>query len=665
MRTATNKQIRKSTEKAGSSFMDSSFKIFLLFFGLALLLFGNSISNRYSLDDELVTLNHVQVAKGIKAIPEIFSSRYVTEENKSNYGYRPIVKVTFAVEHELFGQNPHVGHFINILLYALCVTVLFRFLKRLFGEQSLALCFWVSLLFLFHPIHNEVVVSLKNRDSLLSFLFGMMAMNASIDAALLKKWIYYLKGILFIVLAMLSKTDVITFFFLIPFTLYFFETTSTRNVWILVGSLIGIYLIGKLTVGSVLADDINKRDFIFIENPLFFTKGFLPRITAGFSTWFFYLEKLLIPYPLLSYYGYNMVEIVEWNVRTVLGVLTAGGVLMFLVLKWKKKDPLYYGLVFFCVSISMFLNIVKPAVGIVAERFVFLPSIGFCVIAVALLARLVKYDLFKQTGLFSSQKFSTSMIVLFVLFSVQGLARNKDWATHLTLYETDSGKAPNSAKLHALAGAALVKGVMDNDKDIKNKTEAISKSVYHYQQALMIYPDYVSSLNNLGMVYQSYLKKHAEAAELFKKATALDSVYTEAYSNLGSASLSLKDSTNAEINFKKAINLNPDFIKPYASLTNILIRRKKFDEGIKLNEAALAKTGHGSLYVNLGKLYINKGDSATGIIHFEKASELDPMNSVLSQYLYTYFLKRKQDEKAALYRLRYENSVISSRRQNR
>ncbi|PID92809.1 MAG: hypothetical protein CSA94_02725, partial [Bacteroidetes bacterium] len=76
-------------------------------FLLAFMLYGNTILNDYSLDDNYVTKGNPKVAKGIKGIPEILSSHYAELYNDDgqmmSFGYRPVVNITYAIEYELFG----------------------------------------------------------------------------------------------------------------------------------------------------------------------------------------------------------------------------------------------------------------------------------------------------------------------------------------------------------------------------------------------------------------------------------------------------------------------------------------------------------------------------------------------------------------------------------
>ena len=101
---------------------------------IAFLLYGNTLTNGFALDDEFVTGPENITAKGIKSIPRIFKTYHVNDESGNTYEYRPIVKVSFAIQHQIFGQNVVVSHLVNILLYAACLLLLLRLFNLLFKE---------------------------------------------------------------------------------------------------------------------------------------------------------------------------------------------------------------------------------------------------------------------------------------------------------------------------------------------------------------------------------------------------------------------------------------------------------------------------------------------------------------------------------------------------
>src|ERR1039458_9564470 len=75
-----------------------------IIFCFSFLLYFNTVFNDYNLDDELVTRNHPLTSQGISAIPKIFTSNYYSDAMGYAYGYRPLVHVSFAIEHQLFGD---------------------------------------------------------------------------------------------------------------------------------------------------------------------------------------------------------------------------------------------------------------------------------------------------------------------------------------------------------------------------------------------------------------------------------------------------------------------------------------------------------------------------------------------------------------------------------
>lgn len=174
-------------------------------FGLAFLLYANTLGNSYNMDDELVTRGHKLTSKGISAIGEIFRSPYYSDNMGYAYGYRPMVHVSFALEHQFFGDNPQVSHFFNVLLYGLCVLFLFRLLTMWAGEKNRLFAALATLLFVLHPVHVEVVASIKNRDELLALLFGLLSGIAFSKGTQKQNWLQFLLASAWFFLALLSK----------------------------------------------------------------------------------------------------------------------------------------------------------------------------------------------------------------------------------------------------------------------------------------------------------------------------------------------------------------------------------------------------------------------------------------------------------------------------
>lgn len=203
-----------------------------LVFAVAFIVFLNTTGNLYNLDDELVTRNHPLTSQGIKAIPEIISSPYYSS-GQTAYEYRPVVLISFAIEQTLFGENPHTSHFINVLLYAFTILLLYKTLHRLFTGYNALVPLLITLLFAVHPLHTEVVASIKNRDELLAFFFVLLSWVWAIGFI---KHQGYKSGVLSVTafsLAVLSKTSALPFAFIIPLSISVFDSFSENKFLLL------------------------------------------------------------------------------------------------------------------------------------------------------------------------------------------------------------------------------------------------------------------------------------------------------------------------------------------------------------------------------------------------------------------------------------------------
>lgn len=211
----------------------------LLVFVFSFLLFMNSIPNDYNLDDELVTENHRLTSKGIAAIPEIFTSPYYEDNMGYSYEYRPVVHTTFAIEHQFFGDNPHVSHFFNVLLYSLCCLILFRVLVLLLPESSAIVALGITLLFAAHSSHTEVVCSIKSRDEILALIFSLLCLGVAVRVAKSAQYFLLVFVPVLFAVALMSKATAVPFVFLIPLAVVFF-TGSGIGLSLLTGALVQI-----------------------------------------------------------------------------------------------------------------------------------------------------------------------------------------------------------------------------------------------------------------------------------------------------------------------------------------------------------------------------------------------------------------------------------------
>lgn len=253
---------------------------------IGLVFYLNTTPNGFNMDDHLVMKDHRLASKGISAIPEIFNSYYYSDAQGYAYGYRPVSLSTFALQYSLFGEDSGAAHFINVLLYALTGLLLYLLLAGLFkGNRPLALL--VCLLFMVHPLHTEVVASIKNRDELLAFLFALMSWKAALRITEAetqsRKYLAFGLSVLMFMAAMLSKQSILVMAMIIPISLVMFRNVSYRLVF-------------GLASGYALASLFFLNDTITLFWRQWFFDGDGTELGLLFKDW----NPLLLPYYLLN-----------------------------------------------------------------------------------------------------------------------------------------------------------------------------------------------------------------------------------------------------------------------------------------------------------------------------------------------------------------------------
>ncbi|MEN9445236.1 MAG: hypothetical protein RIS47_2127, partial [Bacteroidota bacterium] len=171
---ATPKQPQPALTSTNTYLPDwtTDWKIYLILILFATGLYLNTVPNKYAFDDSISVTENTFTKEGISGIGKILSTDYLMgmwgREMKMYAGgrYRPLSLVSLAIEYEFFGENPHVSHLVNALLYGLTAFLLFLVLSKLFvrhpwgiGKDNpwyLGLPFIITLLFIAHPLHTEV-----------------------------------------------------------------------------------------------------------------------------------------------------------------------------------------------------------------------------------------------------------------------------------------------------------------------------------------------------------------------------------------------------------------------------------------------------------------------------------------------------------------------------
>ena len=642
---------------------------------ISVVLYANTLLNSYVLDDNNVIKNNTIVTKGIPAIPEIFSTPYRWGYfHTSNDQYRPLSLAMFAVEYQVFGGTPAPGHFINIILFAACVVLLFLFLNKLFERKKTAVAFIASLLFAIHPIHTEVVANIKSSDELLCFCFAFLSLNIFIKYIETGKIYQLLFGSVCFFLSLLSKETVITFLAIIPLIFFFYKNENKkRSIYITVGAIAmtALFLMIRYIVLSVY-DAGHTAQFDFLDNMLVNAPSAASRLATEIYILGNYVKLLIVPYPLISDYSYHSIPFVGFDSAWVLISLAAYSFLLVFSISGlinKTKNLFVFAILFFLITILLFSNIFFLIGTPMAERLLFFPSVGFCLLVALVIDKWIIGTSGLNAPILTNTKAWVALAPVFVIFSSMTIARNNDWKSNYTLFKTDLTKSPDDCRLYFNLAVEIDGERYEAVTDSEKKHEMDLESIGYLRHALDIYPDFPDAHLQLGWVYDrehmpdsailhykrslelspynsnanyylgflySAMGNYPESVTLLKKALAfyktykigLYSTYKLTYSGLAYTYIQTKQYDSAIISANELLAIDPAFFDAQMEVATAFFMKQNYDSAeahyksaLKLNPVSVEAIN------NLGVAYVYAKKFPQAIKEFDKTITIDKNNT--------------------------------------
>lgn len=647
----------------------SNYYFYLLFFVLVVMLYGNTISHGFVLDDAIVLEDNSFVKEGIEGIPKILKNEsmvgfYGEQKNLVAGGrYRPLSLISFAIEYELFGLNPLAYHLFNLFYYFISIVLIFKLLTLIFKddfsiEKRILLALISSLIFLVHPLHTEVVANIKSRDEIFAFIACLSSLYLAIRFIDTQKKHYLLYSTLSLFFGLLSKETAITFMAIIPLTIYFFRKDSKRNNLLIFSSLFVVSLIwffirqqiiGSFTIDAV-ADNLMNDPFLHASSS--------EKYATIIYTLGKYLALLFFPHPLTFDYYPKHIPILHFkDLKVLLSLIAYLFLIIYSIYGLIKKKIYAYGILFFGITLSISSNFIFPIGTFMSERFIYISSFGFCLIAAYWL-------IFDSRKLFGSYKIHQQIIagitiLLLVVFSIKTIHRNKAWESNLSLALTDAQTSINGAKSQTMAGGQLIEEALKtNDQAIRNTY--LSRAITHLDRAIQIYPEYIDPKLLMGNAQWEYHQNHQKALKYYFDILKINSKHSNAHQNIQFVIDNIKSTENkivayqsylpyalkpSSINFKignlygqqlgnitaaitylkTAYEQNRDDVDIRINLGTAYALNQQFDKSIEILEGTLELAPNNyQIYINLGLSYyeIDKKDKAK--ISFDKAVSLNP-----------------------------------------
>ncbi len=622
----------------------------LLLTVVSLALYVNTLSNNYALDDSIVITENMFVEKGLKGISGIFSYDtfygFFQVEGKdklvSGGRYRPLTLALFAIERAFWGDSPLVGHLFNILYNALTVLAVYWFLLFAFNHKkessalkAYSIAFFTALIFAAHPLHTEVVANIKGRDEIITLLCSMggLALSLKIYRLRLKPFYHLLVGVLFL-LALFSKENAITYLAVLPLAFWFFTQANIKAIFVHTLPLLVAIVVFLTIRTSILGADLGSASMELMNNPfLKFVNGRYISYNTGewLATVIFtlgkYLQLLFFPHPLThDYYPRHIPITTPQDIRFLLSFLAYLALGTFAVLRLPKKDPVSFAILYYLATLSIVSNLFFPIGTNMAERLMYMPSVGFALAVAILLYRTFPF------GVFSTRHWSFYLLALVVIaFSVRTITRNLVWKDNFTLFTTDIETSPNSAKLRNAVGGELVVQA-NKERNEQKKMEMLLEAEGHLKEAIRIHPLYREAYHILGNCY-NYQKKYEASIRAYLKALEIDPGYEDSENNLlltyqmaGRYYGEEKGELNKSIQYlQQAATMDPDNFETNRLLGVAYGIVGQTGQAIKYFTKALEKEPNNpDVMYMLGGAYYNSGNAEKGQALHERAVEIDP-----------------------------------------
>ena len=637
---------------------------------LGFLLYANTLMNSYVLDDDTVMAKNTIVTKGIRAFPEILTTAYSkggmhVEDNM----YRPLSLIMFAAEWQIAPNTPFISHLMNVLLYMLTGYLLYKLLRRWLQKKHPIVITAITLFFIAHPLHTEVVANIKSRDEILAFLFSILSLNAFFLFATVQVGIktkHLLSGILFFFLALLSKESAITIFVVIPLSVYFFtEKTSKQKYAYIIGGLslaviiyfiIRFVLIGNITLNSNTSIDAFHNSLAGIDNK--FTRFCNALVTIAY-----YIRLFLFPHPLSYDYSFNSFPTVSiLSYQSILSFLVIAILSLYVLKNIKKKNTIVFGILFFGITLSVVSNILILIGANFAERFMYSPSLGLCMTVVLFAEKVCVFKTknnLSLAGIIQSNRiFSGTLLSILILSSIKTFTRNADWKDDLTLFEADKKNNAKSFRIFKNYADVLYNKIIQLPANDPQRVSYFIEAKESLAKSIAITDQNYESWNSIGKLLSESndVNDYKSGIDALNKSLKLNNNHTETWFVLGKiyAKTAMYDSAIAS--FQKALSLNPNlFIKTYSQIGigESYMALKQFNNAIvALEESLKSDNTNPSCYYSIGSCYAQSGNFKKAIEIFNKVESLTGDLSIkASTYNNTgmCYLNLKQYQEAIVY----------------
>jgi tetratricopeptide (TPR) repeat protein len=566
---------------------------------VTLLAYSNSFSAGFTFDNKGLLLQDPRIREATaRNLGLIFQKTYWWPYGESGL-YRPITTLSYLFNYSTLGngEQPAGYHWINFLLHAGNVLLVYALALRLMRKLWPAI--FVAAVWAVHPVLTESVTNMVGRADLLAAMallsgFWMYLKSAETQGG--RRWAWLAGLMAATTVGVFSKESAVTVVGVIALYELTWWNQRRQGRALLLGCLaVWPALEAIWYARAAVFAKVPTPEFPFWDNPIVGAGFWTARLTAV-KIMARYLGLLVWPVHLSCDYSYAQIPLAtgspqDWLAWTVVAAAAAAALLLF---RFNRTVFFAAGLAF--VTFLPTSNLLFPIGTIMAERFLYLPSIGLAVCVVVAL-----YAAGRRTGLDRLAPVALCLIV--AAFAARTWARNTDWRDEVSLMTAAAETSPHSYKSHR----ALAEALYDSDASHANIDRVIAEA----EKSLAILDSVPDGHNNAAAYRQA------------------SSYYTTKGHLLAGG---------------------PESVRAYQKALDLLLRAKAIVtatyEHLAAKDPDQAKLAEFERSISDARLKLN--DPSKALDAAATAMELDPFNAETYRRLSAAFLANGQADEAAV-----------------
>jgi len=580
--------------------LDQSRALFLIV-AATVLAYANSLSGAFVFDDTKQIVGNPalrswsNVLRAFTSDVWSFQRGTLTKDIPPPY-YRPLFTAYLTLNYKLFGLWEPGWHLMNLLVHCGATVGIFFLIKRLSEDRLIATL--AALLFGLHPAHVESVSWISGIPDPLAALFYVPSLIWYVRYRTEGGRKFLIASVIAYGLSALCKETPLA----LPLVFIVWELSRTRARQSL--SARGREIIPQMIPFAVVAAAYLALRFAVLGR-ISWKHPFMAQVPDS-AIWMTvpyvfvsYLQHLVAPFYLSLIYGTSFItSATDPRLLLPAALLAALAILLW---TYRKQIPgqVWVALALIVAPLLPVLNLkVFHYEYIIQDRYLYLPSIGFCYLIAMLLARLAK----------ARRQFATVLaVVIIVAFGAGTFAQNRVWHDAVSLWRRAVYYSPNSWSTHYNLGLAYL-NLKQNQPAVDELTEAKRLS-----------PREPMVLNNLALAHAG-VGDTIGAILMVKEALKLDPALIEAHNNLGAFLFERSEFNAARLEFIEVLKHDPSSVSARFNLARTLAAMGEHGPAIRELEAILVQQpDDGQAHYQLGLSYAATGRKDEAIREIQRA----------------------------------------------